>query len=94
MIDLPERRVRDLINIAAELRVIRDELAESKERQEELSAKLDRHLASDEYTRPRMEEMLSAFERSKGALYALSVVGAIAGALVAGMSWMKDHIKW
>jgi len=90
----PERRVRDLIDIAAELRVIRDELQEAKEAQRILSEQVAEHIESDKYVRPRMEEVLTAFERSKGALYALSMLGALAGAVIGFLSWSKDHIRW
>ncbi len=61
-------------------------------RELEMSVKL--HMEEEKELKPKLLELLSLLERSKGVFSFLRIVLWVGGPLVAFGYWVKDHIKW
>lgn len=59
----------------------------------ELKTTLELHIEQENEFRPKVEELVTILERSKGAVVFLKVVLYIGAPIFAFLAWAKDHIK-
>ena len=58
-----------------------------------IKSTLDAHLEADAEMRPKLIELLTIFERSRGALWFFRMLVYVGAPLGATILWAKDHIK-
>lgn len=79
-------------------------MSENKEKQEvdldsiweflhSIDKKIDTHLIEDEVYRPKMLELVSILEKSKGAVLVFKLLFYIGAPLAALVYWIRDHVK-
>ena len=59
----------------------------------DLDKKVDLHLQEEEAFRPKMVELVSIMDKSKGAITLIKIIVAVAVPVYAAVIWAKDHIK-
>ena len=60
----------------------------------EIKESLQLHLQHEELMRPKLEELVTILERSKGVVMFLKLALYVGAPVAAFVAWAKDHIKF
>lgn len=68
--------------------------AEIMEQLAKLTTLIETHIAEEQSLRPKLEELITILERSKGVVFFFKLLIYIGAPLAALIAWSKDHIKF
>ena len=78
--------------------VLRDVMGETdynelRDLMHELKNTLQSHIEQEKEFRPKVEELVTILERSKGVVTFLKVITYIGAPVILFFGWVKDHVK-
>lgn len=60
----------------------------------DMQEKMDRHIEQEELYKPKMLELITILERSKGIMYFFKVLIYFGVPISAAIAWFSDHFRW